>query len=121
MLFDKDISIYGLKNDTVEDFLNNTDEAKFCEMYDGAYSELSHLSVKGDTNCDYVVNLADAVLIMQAVSNPSKYGVNGSDIGCITEQGIENADVIGNGDGMTNLDALEIQKFCLGIIEGLYK
>ena len=32
----------------------------------------------GDVNCDEKVDLSDAVLIMQYLSNPAMYGVNGS-------------------------------------------
>lgn len=56
--------------------------------------------VKGDTNCDKTVDMSDAVLIMQSLSNPSKYK--------LTEQGRKNADF--DGDGVTNGDALTIQK-----------
>ena len=62
----------------------------------------------GDSNCDEVVNLADAVLIMQCKANPSKY--------TISEQGEINADVSGDGDGVTNKDALAIQMYLLGLI-----
>ena len=55
----------------------------------------------GDANEDGEVNLADAVLIMQALSNPSEYK--------LTPQGIANADVIGD-DGITPMDALTIQE-----------
>ncbi|MDE6679097.1 MAG: glycoside hydrolase family 9 protein, partial [Ruminococcus sp.] len=55
----------------------------------------------GDANCDNKVNISDAVLIMQSISNPSEYK--------ITEQGRKNADVVGKGDGITNKDALAIQ------------
>ena len=55
----------------------------------------------GDANEDGEVNLADAVLIMQALSNPSDYQ--------LTPQGIANADVIGD-DGITPMDALTIQE-----------
>lgn len=61
----------------------------------------------GDANCDKTVNLADAVLIMQAKANPNKYS--------LTEQGEINADVDENGGGITNKDALKIQKFLLGL------
>lgn len=64
-------------------------------------------TLPGDSNCDKEVNLADAVLIMQSMANPAKYK--------ISEEGMANADVVGN-DGITNLDALEIQKYTLGII-----
>ena len=63
-------------------------------------------TLKGDANEDGDVNLADAVLIMQALSNPSDYK--------LTEQGLINADVIGN-DGVTPSDALEIQKLGIGL------
>ncbi|MCQ2460219.1 MAG: carbohydrate-binding protein, partial [Ruminococcus sp.] len=71
--------------------------------------------IKGDANCDGEVNMADAVLIMQSLANPDKYGVNGTDDTHITEQGMKNADV--NGGGVTNSDALEIQKFILKLID----
>lgn len=70
-------------------------------------------TLSGDTNCDGEVNMADAVLIMQSLANPSKYGVNGTDINHITEQGILNGDMDGN--GLTNSDALTIQKIILKI------
>ena len=68
----------------------------------------------GDANCDNNVNIADAVLVMQASTNPDKYGVGKSSSG-ITEQGAVNADVDGY-KGLTNNDALLIQKFKLGLI-----
>ncbi|MBR4627183.1 MAG: glycoside hydrolase family 9 protein [Ruminococcus sp.] len=71
----------------------------------------------GDANCDDQVNMADAVLIMQSIGNPDKYG-KGTDDG-ITEKGEKNADVFNTGDGVTNKDALSIQKYKLGIITEL--
>ncbi len=61
----------------------------------------------GDSNCDGSVNLADAILIMQVKANPSKY--------TISAQGEKNADCSGIGDGVTNKDALAIQRFLLGL------
>ena len=75
--------------------------------------------VYGDANCDGNVVLSDAVLIMQSIANPSTYGVNGTDKNHITAQGQFNGDVAGNGDGITNSDALTIQKYCLGQIKEL--
>ena len=66
--------------------------------------------VNGDANCDGNVDMSDAVLIMQSLANPAKYGVNGTDEHHITEQGKKNADIAGNNDGITNADALAIQK-----------
>ena len=57
-------------------------------------------SVQGDANCDTEMNMSDAVLIMQSLANPSKYS--------ITAQGQYNAD--SDDDGITNADALTIQK-----------
>lgn len=64
----------------------------------------------GDANCDDEVNMADAVFIMQCISNPDKYKLEGN--------GEANADVDGEG-GVTNKDALRIQKFKLGLIDKL--
>ena len=75
--------------------------------------------VYGDANCDGSVNMADAVLIMQSIANPSKYGVSGTDKAHITAQGQKNGDVSGNGDGITNKDALAIQKYKLALISKL--
>ena len=73
--------------------------------------------VYGDANCDGSVNLADAVLIMQFLANPTKYGENGSDPNHITAKGIANADCCNVGDGVTNKDALAIQKKMLALTE----
>ena len=65
----------------------------------------------GDANCDGKVNVSDAVLIMQSLANPSKYK--------LTEQGRANADCSGGSDGITNTDALAIQKYMLKLIPSL--
>ena len=75
--------------------------------------------VYGDSNCDGTVDMSDAVLIMQSLSNPDKYGLGGTSETAITEKGLKNADVSGNGDGITNDDALTIQKFKLNLISSL--
>ena len=74
-------------------------------------------TVYGDANCDGTVDIADAVLIMQSLSNPDKYGVKGSGELHITEQGLKNADCCSTGDGVTTNDALAIQLFRLNIIK----
>lgn len=73
-------------------------------------------ALKGDANLDGTVDLSDAVLIMQSLCNPSKYGLEGSAEGHLTKTGSDNADVIGK-DGVTSMDALEIQKYTLHLIE----
>lgn len=60
-------------------------------------------AVSGDANCDGYATIADATLVLQFLTNADEYG--------LTEQGRYNADVCGNLDGVTALDALEIQKF----------
>ena len=70
---------------------------------------------KGDTNCDGQLDMADAVLIMQSLANPNKYGINGTADTRITVQGKENADMDGN--GLTVGDAQIIQRKLLGLPE----
>ncbi|WP_295094647.1 dockerin type I domain-containing protein [Ruminococcus sp.] len=70
-------------------------------------------SLKGDANCDGQVDLSDAVMIMQALANPNKYGLDGTAEHHLTEQGKLNGDM--NGDGLTSGDALAIQRKLLGL------
>lgn len=73
-------------------------------------SDAKFPKLSGDANGDNEVNLADAVRIMQAVSNPDKYSLN--------EQAEKNADVDGL-SGVTYRDALYIQRYKLGIYASL--
>lgn len=75
--------------------------------------------VYGDANCNGEVRLNDAVLIMQSIGNPDVYGINGSDKTHITEKGVNNGDVANRGDGLTNADALSIQKHLINLIPAL--
>ena len=70
-------------------------------------------NVKGDTNCDGQVDMADAVLIMQALANPNKYGIDGTAAVHLTERGKLNGDM--DGDGLTVGDAQIIQEMLLGL------
>ncbi|WP_295131502.1 dockerin type I repeat-containing protein [Ruminococcus sp.] len=74
--------------------------------------------VYGDANCDGNVELADAILIMQSLANPDKYGTDGSEKNHITQKGRINADVNGSGT-MTAEDALTIQRYLLRQIKNL--
>ena len=65
------------------------------------------VTLSGDANCDGKVDISDAVLILQYLSNPEKYP--------ISAQGLLNADIVGN-DGVTALDALQIQMIEAGSI-----
>ena len=68
---------------------------------------------KGDTNGDGVIELTDAILIMQAIANPDKYGVGGTAKYHMTLEGLEAADI--ENDGVTVGDALMIQEYLLGL------
>ena len=82
-------------------------------VYFGDLEIVDSLLGNGDTNCDGKVELADAILIMQALANPNKYNVGGTYEHCLTAAGKANADV--NGGGMTVDDALDIQLHLLNI------
>ncbi|MBR3760449.1 MAG: right-handed parallel beta-helix repeat-containing protein [Ruminococcus sp.] len=73
----------------------------------------------GDANCDGTVNLSDAILVLQVIGNPDTYGVSGTEKSHITADGIANADVSSKGDGLTNMDALAIQRYLLKLISVL--
>ncbi|WP_164174912.1 dockerin type I repeat-containing protein [Ruminococcus flavefaciens] len=73
------------------------------------------ITVRGDANGDGQVDMSDAVLIMQALANPNKYGTSGTSPTHITAAGFKYADTDGN--GLTVNDALRIQKFLLGLIK----
>ena len=77
------------------------------------YDKIEAASPKGDANCDGQVDMADIVLIMQALANPNKYGVEGSADTHLTEKGLANADL--DGDGLTVGDAQAIQRKLLGL------
>lgn len=64
-------------------------------------------TLMGDANLDGIVSISDAVMIMQCLSNADEYQ--------LTAQGQINADVIGDNDGVTGVDALEIQKYVANI------
>lgn len=65
----------------------------------------------GDANDSGDVDISDAVLIMQSLSNPAKYK--------LSDNGARAADVSGGSDGVTNKDALAIQRYMLGLEESL--
>jgi len=67
--------------------------------------------VMGDANDDGELSLADAISIMQSIGNPDEYR--------LTPQEKYNADVFNPGDGITNNDALAIQKKLIGLTDSL--
>ncbi|MCD8188215.1 MAG: glycoside hydrolase family 9 protein [Ruminococcus sp.] len=70
-----------------------------------------NVTLWGDADIDGDVDIADVTLIMSYVNNPSKYP--------ITAQGLVNADVNANGDGISNNDALAIQRLFSKVIDSL--
>ena len=67
----------------------------------------------GDANDDDGIDMGDVVIVMQALANPNKYGMEGTDDHHITKQGWVNADIIGTSSGVTTDDALAIQEYLL--------
>lgn len=65
----------------------------------------ANVSLKWDVNCDGKVTIADAAAVLQYLGNEEMYP--------ISEQGIFNADIAG--DGITVSDALAIQKYVIGL------
>jgi len=70
-------------------------------------SDISPDLISGDVNCDGSIDMADAVLIMQYLSNPNKYQ--------ISENGRLNGDIDGKVNGITLTDVLAIQNYLLNI------
>ena len=68
-------------------------------------------TVYGDASCNGTVLLNDAVLILQHLGNPDQYP--------LSDQAKANADVCNPGDGVTNKDALSIQRYILKIVSSL--
>ena len=83
-------------------------------VYQKSYDyNMNESTLKGDANCDGQVDLSDAVMIMQALANPNKYGIGGTAEKHLTEQGQINGDM--DGDGLTVGDAQAIQRKLLGL------
>lgn len=115
------INIYG---NVIEDFVLYGSEGSAAQRYaqdNGIRFEIAANNTPeaayGDSNCDNLINIADSVLIMQYLANPAKYGPDTEN--GITAQGLLNADVSGNSNGVTGMDALSIQQFLLGLINSL--
>ncbi len=68
-----------------------------------------NVSLYGDANCDGKVTIADSTAILQHLGNQDKYG--------LSAQGLANADVCNNGDGVMSSDALAIQMVDASILK----
>lgn len=98
-----------------EDYTTEDDGVQHI-IYHNVYLTKSEITY-GDANSDGSVDMSDVVLIMQALANPNKFDINGTDDNHITEKGRTNADVWNTGDGLTTEDALHIQKYLLGLCD----
>ena len=106
-----DVAIEGTAGSAAESYAKENN-IEFIEIDENGHpatstSTSSDEFLWGDANCDKVTNMADAVLIMQSISNPDKYK--------LSENGEKNADTNYSG-GITNGDALVIQRYKLGLI-----
>jgi len=88
------------KGDVVSGVLRTSERGS-----NATYIYCGDIEYMGDANCNRDVEISDAVLIMQTICNPAKYK--------LTAQGRINAD--SDGGGITNADALNIQKKLLGV------
>ncbi|MDE5946155.1 MAG: glucosaminidase domain-containing protein [Oscillospiraceae bacterium] len=68
-------------------------------------------TLTGDANLDGKVDISDVIAIYAYIQDSSK--------NVISPQGIANADVLGNDNGITADDALKIQRFVTGHIDSL--
>ncbi len=75
----------------------------------GTTSSTASGILKGDANCDGSVDIADAVATASYVGDSEKNK--------LTEQGLINGDVQGNGNGINANDALAIQQYLANIIK----
>jgi len=73
----------------------------------GSGTETISVDNVGDANCDNKVNVADAVAVIQYLTNAEKYP--------LSDQGLINADIDGEA-GITGSDAITIQKIDAGTI-----
>ncbi len=80
---------------------------------DGTVTDLNTPSdvLYGDANGDDSVDVADVVAVAAYVGSPAENK--------LSEKGLANADVQGNGDGITANDALAIQQYLANIIKSL--
>ncbi len=107
------ISYFGAL-DKIQDYVAEKGINESLVVYQQSQDYTANTSMlEGDANCDGQVDLSDAVMIMQALANPNKYGIDGTAEHHLTEQGKLNGDM--NGDGLTVGDAQAIQRKLLGL------
>ncbi len=102
-----DVELLAQNGITVHLRSSNISLQNYLESNNVSFTFIDDEPIMGDANCDGNVSLADAVAIMQSLANPDKYA--------LSAQGKINGDVSGNNDGITNNDALTIQRQLLGL------
>ena len=115
---DKIVVTYSAHEDKIKAYIKEKGIDESLVIYEKGQNQTSPggfdaESLKGDANCDGQVDLSDAVMIMQALANPNKYGIGGTAEKHLTEQGQINGDM--DGDGLTVGDAQAIQRQLLGL------
>lgn len=115
---DKIVVTYSAHEDKIKAYIKEKGIDESLVIYEKGQNQTSTErtdaeSLKGDANCDGQVDLSDAVMIMQALANPNKYGISGTAEKHLTEQGQINGDM--DGDGLTVGDAQAIQRQLLGL------
>lgn len=103
--------IYGYVNSTAQEYAEkyNYEFESLGEAPVTSGTVPSESDLLGDANKDGTVSIADAVLIMQSLSNADKYK--------ISEECRNAADIVDRGDGITSKDALAIQFIEAKVIE----
>jgi hypothetical protein len=84
---------------------------KILTLSDSFNANENSITPWGDANADKSVDIADSVTIMQALANPGKYTLD--------KVSSSFADVHLTGNGITNADALTIQRYLLGLVDNL--
>ncbi|MGN0677310.1 MAG: dockerin type I repeat-containing protein [Ruminococcus sp.] len=98
----------GIWSNEIGDMIDMSSELLSIKLY---YREESDTTVWGDANCDNSIDIADVVAVASYVSDSQKNALSG--------QGIINADVHANGDGISANDALAIQQYLANTITAL--
>lgn len=99
LIAQNDIKVHVRRSNTVlQDYLDSNNVA---------FSFIDDEIIMGDANCDGNVDIADAVLVKSYLINSNKYS--------ISKQGLLNADVQGESNGLNAQDALAIQQLFLGL------
>lgn len=97
----------GIWSNDIGDMIDMPSELLSIKLY---YRENSNI-LWGDANCDNSIDIADVVAVASYVSDSQKNALSG--------QGIINADVHANGDGISANDALAVQQYLANTITAL--